>query len=120
MKRILITLLFVICAIPSFAIADCENSSNHNLHISIAQVHERLVSLSWPKPPPGARIEGYAIFQVGVTTEGKVNCISPIGGHPLLLSHLASAIAGWKFRSQMPFLGIIVVRFSSSEGFVFL
>jgi len=120
MKVIVIVFVIVVMAgLPLLAIADCEDSSNRYLHVSIAQVHERLLSLSWPKQPPGARIEGYAVFQISVSVEGKVDCVSPIGGHPLLLSHLSPAIKVWSFRSRMPFLGLVAVRYTS-KGFQLL
>jgi len=121
MKGTLICFVIVVMGtMPFGAISDCGDSSNRNLHISITQVHERLVNLSWPKEPAGARIEGYAVFQISVSTQGNVSCVNPIGGHPLLLSHLSPAIHVWTFRSGMPFLGLVAVRYGSSEGFQLL
>jgi len=98
----------------------------NKLYISIAEVHERVVSLSWPDPPPGARIEGNAVFQIKVALSGKVCSIESVGGHRLLLAVLTPEIKKWKFRPEMPFVGLVAVRyagdprFPESKGYQFL
>jgi hypothetical protein len=116
--RYLVKLLILLFVIGSHMMAnpDCENATNRSFHVSIAQVHERLIKSPWPLPPKGAKIEGYAIFQISVSTKGTIDCINSIGGHPLLLSQLNPIIKHWTFRTGLPFLGVIVVRYAS-EGY---
>ena len=87
--------------------------------LSVAGTAGQLAAKTWPAPPPGARIEGYAVFEVIVSPDGTPCCIKAIAGHPLLLSVLVPTIEHWSFKSDTPFVGVIVVRYSSS-GFQLL
>jgi hypothetical protein len=93
---------------------NCTISTSGVAHLTIAELRDRLVAPpSWPAPPPGARVEGYAVFQVKVSARGQVSCVVPINGHPLLASVLKPKIERWQFRPGRAFVGIIVVRYSS-------
>jgi hypothetical protein len=124
MKRIGLLLMFLITSmVPTVVLAqsykDCKISTSGIAHLTIAELRARLVAPTWPALPPGARIEGYAVFQVKVSSQGQVSCVVPINGHPLLVSVLRPKIEGWKFRPGSSFVGVIVVR-CSSEGFQLL
>jgi len=93
---------------------------NEDLYISIAQIHERLVSLSWPKPPSFASIIGSAVFQIKVSASGEVCSIESIGGQSIVLALLKPEVKKWKFRPDGPFWGIIAIRYTSGRGFRFL
>jgi len=97
---------------------DCAASASYP-HISVSQADERIIERKWPSPPPGTRIEGYAVFQVTVSNDGVVDCIKPVGGHPMLLSILKPAVAAWKFKSKEAFVALIAIRYSS-EGYKLL
>ena len=96
------------------------------LHISIAEIHERVVSLLWPDPPPGARMRAYAVFQIKVSKSGEVCSVEFIGGNVILRSLLTPEIMKWKFLPDMPFMGLVAIRYASdprfpeSKGFQFL
>jgi hypothetical protein len=97
----------------------CEESVYYgeHLYISIAQIHEQLISLSWPTPPSFARIVGNAVFQIKVSMSGEVCSIESIGGQSIVLALLAPEIKKWKFSPNKPFWGIVAIRYTSSEGF---
>jgi len=97
--------------------------TSYGLHLSIAQVHERLVNLSWPDilpPLSQARMDAYALFQIKVSTSGEVCFIESKFGSPLIVHPLTPEIKKWKFQPNKPFLGVIVIRYVSTEGFQFL
>lgn len=134
MKR-LVKLAFVLIALmfPVIAFSEsteerdstCEDSVYYfeNLHISIPQIHERLVSLSWPDITPFlrlARMNAYALFQIKVSTTGEVCFIESKSGSPLIVHPLTPEIKKWKFQPNRPFWGVIVIRYVSTEGFQFL
>jgi len=98
----------------------CDESVHYsNLHISIAEVHERIVSLSWPEELPPlykhARYNTYAVFQIKVSTSGEVCFIESIGGNPFFLPLLSNEIKKWKFRPNRPFWGVIAIRSESGR-----
>ena len=96
-----------------------------DLHVSIAEIHDRLVSLSWPETPPTvrfAKMRVYAVFQIKVSLSGEVCSVEFIGGNVLIKEALISEIKKWKFRPNMQFLGLIAIRYvtgeyASTEGF---
>ena len=106
------------------SICDKPDHYDEDLYISIAQIHERLVSLSWPYAPPiywTARVNVYAVFQIKVSTSGEVCAVESIGGNTVIIPPLTSEIKKWKFRPNKPFWGAIVIRYvSSGNGFYFL
>jgi hypothetical protein len=101
--------------------ANCESVSyNENLYIPVAEIHERLKSLSWPELSSFAkfgRIVGNAVFQIKVSTSGEICSIEPIGGQSIVLAMLAPEIKKWKFHPDKPFWGIIAIRYTTNEGF---
>ena len=74
----------------------------------------KVVYKTWPSPPPGARIEGSALFEVVVSADGKVCCLTALSGHPLLLNSLVPAIRQWRFTPGKSFVGLIGTRYSSA------
>lgn len=94
----------------------CSCTADALPRLSVAETTRRLVYKSWPPPPPGARIQGNAVFEVIVSSDGKVCCVKAIRGHPLLLSGLVPALQRWRFRPGKSFIGVIVTRYSS-EGY---
>ena len=112
-----ISVLFLAVTLQSYP--DCGSATSSIPHLTIAEIKARLIAAPWPGSPPGARIEGYAVFQVKVSSVGKVDCVASVGGHPLLLSLLTPALRTWKFRQGTPFIGVVAVRYSS-EGFQLL
>jgi len=131
MKRLII-LIFAFIALLFSAFAADESTENkesicdesvyysEDLYSSISQIHERLVSLSWPDIPPiarRARMSVNAVFQIKVSTSGEVCSIASIGGSPIFIPPLTDEIKKWKFRPNKPFWGVIVIRYVSSRGF---
>ena len=105
----------------------CDESIYYDeLHISIAEIHERVVNLQWPDPPPGARMRAYVVFQIKVSKSGEVCIVEFIGGNLILRSLLTPEIKKWKFLPNMPFMGLVAIRYASdpmfpeSKGFQFL
>lgn len=94
---------------------------DENLYISIAQIHEQLVSLSWPELSPimrQARMEAQVVFQIKVSPSGIVCSVEFIGGNRLILEPLLTPeIKKWKFRPDRPFWGLIAIRYVSGRGF---
>jgi hypothetical protein len=90
------------------------------VYVSIVEIHEHLISLSWPKPPSFAkfaRIIGNAVFQIKVSTSGEVCAVESIGGQSIVLAMLAPEVKKWKFQPNKPFWGIIAIRYTTNEGF---
>lgn len=133
MKRF-VRLTLVIIALMFSAIATsetteeqenvCESYYDYDSFISVAQVNEQLVSRSWPELPMilrQARMIAYAIFQIKVSPSGEVCYIEFIGGNSVILKPLlAPEIKKWKFRSNRPFWGLVVIRYESGRGFQLL
>ena len=120
--------VFIVLMFPAIAVDEskeelesaCDEAVSYsNLHISIAEVHERIVSMSWPEELPPlyryARYNAYAVFQIKVSTSGNVCFIESIGGNPFFLSLLANEIEKWKFRQNRPFWGVIAIRSESGR-----
>ena len=131
--RIRLTFVLIVLMFPTMAISEsaeeqdsnfCDESYSEHLHISIAQIHERLVSLLWPdiSPPLSqARINAYALFQIKVSASGDVCFVESKFGSPLIVHPLTPAIKKWKFSPNKPFWGIIVIRYvSSGNGYYLL
>jgi len=100
----------------------CDDSVHYGdlSYISIAEIQERIVSLSWPKSPSLAEIVGTAVFQIKVSTSGEVCSIESIGGQTIVLAMLKPEVKKWKFRPDRPFWGIVAIRYTTSRGFRFL
>lgn len=81
---------------------------------SASETASRISKMSWPGPPPGARIQGTVVFEITVSAEGSIHCVNVIAGHPLLLAGLAPAILKWTFRAGSAFCGTIAVEYSST------
>jgi hypothetical protein len=113
MRAAILLSLLLICPPLTVEGTDCTASADASPHVAIADVRARLMESSWPTPPPGARIEGYAVFQIRVSVDGRVSCASSVGGHPFLLSVLTPRVHAWKFRPGPSFVGIVVIRYSS-------
>ncbi len=92
----------------------CDCPGEPRPRLSVGETAARLSTTRWPAPPPGARIEGYAVFEAVVSPDGAICCISAVAGHPLLVSTLGSVIRGWSFKPGKAFIGVVVVRYSSS------
>ena len=130
LRFVVVVLLFPVIAtsesVEEEELVVCDDSIyyDEHLHISIAEIHERLVSLSWPDilpPLSQARINAYALFQIKVSASGEVCFIESKSGSPLIVHPLTPAIKKWKFRPNKPFWGVIVIRYvSSGNGFYFL
>jgi len=122
---------FIVLLFPTVATCEsteeqefiCDNPVyyDEDLYISIAQIHERLVSLSWPDIPgiaKLARVSANAVFQIKVSASGEVCSIESIGGNPIFIPSLKLEVKKWKFRPNRPFGGIIAIRYTSSgRGF---
>lgn len=97
----------------------CISSTSTIPYITVSQLEQRLLQPKWPEPPPGARLEGIAIFEIEVSAKGEVLCMNRLGGHPLLLSILEPVVQTWRFRAGGRVRGLIPVRYSSA-GFQLL
>jgi hypothetical protein len=101
----------------------CDASFSEYMHLSIAQIHERLVNLSWPDilpPLSQASMNAYALFQIKVSTTGDVCFIESKFGSPLIVHPLTPEIKKWKFSPNKPFWGVIVIRYKSGRGYQLL
>ena len=110
-------LLILVLAMPlviTQASPDCEGLTPIADRPSVAALERRLIEPIWPDPPPGARIEGYAIFEVTVSRHGSVGCVGRGGGHPFLMSVLEPAIRSWKFRPGRSFVGLVPIRYTAA------
>jgi len=125
--KLLARLIFIFIALMFSAIAAdksieeqefvCdEGDYSEDLFISIAEIHERLVSLSWPDIPSiarRARMSATAVFKIKVSTSGEVCSIESMGGSPIFIPPLMLEIKKWKFLPNSPFEGVIAVRYTS-------
>jgi len=105
----------------------CDDPFDYNdaMLISVAQIHERLVSLSWPNLTPlvkSANARGYTVLQIRVSTSGKVCHIEPIftGNNAIIRiisESLIPEIKKWEFLPNKPFWGIINIGYEHRIGF---
>ena len=111
---------FLAGQVPQAAAAMAENTKSCSCsagslpRLSAAETARELVERRWPTPPLGARIQGDALFEVVVSSDGNVCCVTAISGHPLLVVGLASAIGKWRFNPGKSFIGVIATRYSSA------
>lgn len=77
-----------------------------------------------PLMPPLARqaqIEGHVVLNLLVDERGKVACIRPVNGHPMLVRSAIDAAKQWTFRPRkqhgktVSFYGHLQFHFSSGE-----
>ncbi len=82
--------------------------------IATAELNKRVVSSEMPNYPPAARAvraTGESVFELVISPEGELECVTPISGHPLLRAVLTNAIKKWKFeKSQARYAGKIVIE----------
>jgi hypothetical protein len=112
-SRLLMVLILATSSLPAASSA-CSCSTGSLPRFSVAETVRELATKKWPGPPPGARIEGYALFEIVVSPAGKVCCVTAVVGHPLLVSALMPMIEQWSFKSGRAFIGVIATRYSSS------
>lgn len=123
-----ITLVFPVIAISESTVeqarqeAVCDEPVYYGepFHLSITQIHERLIQMSWPDIPPPLRLasmNAYVLFQIKVSTSGEVCFIESKFGSPLIVHPLTPEIKKWKFSPNKPFWGVIVIRYKSGSGF---
>jgi len=68
---------------------------------------------AYPAMARASRISGIAKLAVHVRSNGKVESIQVLGGHPLLAQAAASAVSQWKWEpSNQDSLETVVVKFS--------
>jgi len=93
--------------------------------IPVAQIHERLVSLSWPNLTGfvrSANARGYTVLQIRVSTSGKVCHIEPVyNGNNAIIRIISESlipeIKKWEFHPNKPFWGIITIGYEHRIGF---
>ena len=77
------------------------NSKGIPLWFSSKQMMEKVIECVPTQFPPtgkGLRIEGIVIAEVLVSSEGNVQGVRAIKGHPLVRSGVAEAVRHWKFK----------------------
>ena len=118
-----IVVVFIVLMFPAIAFSESTEESEsvceEGSFISMAQLHERLISRSWPDIPPVARLMRMrvnAVFQIKVSESGAVCSVEPIGGSPIMIPPLTDEIKNWKFRPGRPFMGVLAIRYESGGG----
>jgi outer membrane biosynthesis protein TonB len=93
------------------------------LWFSSKQMMEKVIECVPTQFPPlgkGLKVEGIVIAEVLVNSEGAVQCVRAIKGHPLLKSGVVNAVRHWKFKpvvvkgEPLSFLGRLRFVLSSS------
>lgn len=110
-----IVLLIALLSVSGFA-QDCATLEKSTPSVEPEVVKERLISLEWPGPPPGAKLEGVATLKVTVSSQGDVICVTPVQGHRLLLAGLTKSLYRWLFVKDAPFVGTVAIQYAS-EGY---
>lgn len=81
--------------------------------ISFADMKDRILHSEMPKYPPAARAVraiGESVFEIQISVDGKVECVTPLSGHPLLRATLMKAINSWEFKKDpMKYRGKLVI-----------
>ncbi|MBL8125042.1 MAG: energy transducer TonB [Blastocatellia bacterium] len=82
--------------------------------ISTAELNTRIISNEMPKYPPAARAvraTGESVFELVISPDGEVECVTPISGHLLLRTALVNAMKKWKFqKSENRYTGKIMIE----------
>jgi hypothetical protein len=112
--RAFVVTLVVVLSAGAVDPGGCTSSTSTIPYITVSQLEQRLIGKRWPEPPPGARLEGFAIFEIQVSSQGEIACLNRVGGHPLLLKALDGVLRTWKFRPGSEFRGLVPVRYSSA------
>lgn len=90
------------------------DSADPTVKISSSELSSRIVTSEMPNYPAAAkavRATGESVFDVLVSPNGDVACVSPVSGHPLLRAALVNAMKKWKFSpSTEAYAGQIVVE----------
>ena len=99
------------------------DSKGTPLWFSSKQMMEKVIECvptQFPLLGKGVRIEGIVIAEVLVGSDGNVQCVRVVQGHPLLQSGVVSAVRRWKFQpvvvkgEPVAFLGRLRFVLSSS------
>jgi hypothetical protein len=89
-------------------------SMDEALQISTADLNKRIRSSEMPNYPPAARAVravGESVFELVISLDGEVECVTPISGHPLLRAAIANAMKKWKFeKSHARYTGKIIIE----------
>lgn len=97
-------------SVPSSSCAAKEGA----ISISSAELTKRILSKELPEYPPAARAvraSGESVFELVVSEDGDVECVSAISGHPLLRAVITNSLMKWKFHNNHArFIGKIVVE----------
>lgn len=84
------------------------------VQISTPELNKRIVSSEMPNYPPAAkavRATGESVFELVISPDGELECVTPISGHPLLRAALTNAMKKWKFeKSQARYAGKIIIE----------
>ncbi len=83
-------------------------------HLTVSETDQRILHRVWPSPPSGASMEGYAIIEIKVSSDGALCKLHRIGGHPMILGSVEQVLKRWTFRKGEAFIGLIVVRYSAA------
>jgi outer membrane biosynthesis protein TonB len=90
------------------------SSTEAAVQVSTAELNRRIVSKEMPDYPAAARAvraTGESVFELVISPDGEVECVSPISGHPLLRAVLANSIKKWKFKNdQVKYAGKIIIE----------
>jgi hypothetical protein len=80
---------------------ECESEEIEQL--STFDFSQKILQKELPEYPAAARAVrafGEVVFEVVISPEGEVACISAVSGHPLLRSALSNALKKWKFEKR--------------------
>lgn len=84
------------------------------VQISTPELNKRIVSSEMPNYPLAAkavRATGESVFELVISPDGELECVTPISGHPLLRAALTNAMKKWKFeKSQARYAGKIIIE----------
>jgi protein TonB len=78
----------------------------------------KLVRPTYPQAARNARVGGEVELQALVGTDGKVEKVTVLSGHPMLVSAAADAVRGWRFEPltingrAVEFSTRVIIKFS--------
>ncbi len=97
--RQLVLLLVVSVVAAMSAAAQCEKLSEPKLTFTSKQMLKRLEHRTDIAVPPGARIHGTVAARVYLNSDGSVECVQVLHGHPLLTKPVRESLFHWRFRA---------------------
>ncbi len=80
------------------------SESLHRVRLTAQAAHELLSNEIAPSYPPLARqahVQGAVVLEVNISTDGAVESLKTVSGHPMLIPAAIDAVKQWRYRPYL-------------------